>query len=36
MAGKENDHDYYDDVGDINVSNHRLVLLNTQKSVELK
>ena len=32
MAGKEND----DDVGDTNASNHILVLLNAQKSVELK
>jgi len=35
MAGKENDDDY-DDVGDTNASNYRLVLLNAQKSVELK
>ena len=36
MAGKENEDDYYDDVGGTNASNHRLVLLNAQKSVELK
>ena len=33
MAGKENDDDDYDDVGDTNASNYRLVLLNAQKSV---
>ena len=36
MAGKENEDDDYDDVGDTNASNHRLVLLNAQKSVELQ
>ena len=36
MAGKENDDDDYDDVGDTNASNHRLVLLNVQKSVDLE
>ena len=36
MAGKEKGDGYYDDVGDTNASNHRLVLLNAQKSVELK
>ena len=36
MARKENDDDYYDNVGDTNASNHRLVLLNAQESVELK
>jgi hypothetical protein len=36
MAGKENEDHYYDDVGDTNASNHRLVLLYAQKSVELK
>jgi hypothetical protein len=35
-AGKENDDDDYDDVGDTNASNYRLVLVNAQKSVELK
>ena len=36
MAGKENEDDYDDDVGNTNTSNHRLVILNAQKSVELK
>ena len=36
MAGKENEDDDYDDVGDTNASNYRLVLLNAHKSVELK
>ena len=36
MAGEENEDDYDDDVGDTNVSSHRLVLLNAQQSVELK
>jgi hypothetical protein len=36
MAGKENEDDYDDDVGDTNASNRRLVLLNAQQSVELK
>ena len=36
MAGKENEDDCYGDVGDTNASNHRLVLMNAQKSVELK
>ena len=36
MACKENNDDDYDDVGDTNASNHRLVLLNAPKNVELK
>ena len=36
MTGKEHEDDYYDDVGDTNASNHILVLLNAQESVELK
>ena len=36
MAGKANEDDYDDDVGDTNASNHRLVLLNAQQSIELR
>ena len=36
MAGKVNEDDDDDDVGDTNASNYRLILLNAQKSVELK
>ena len=36
MAGKENEDNYHKDIGDTNASDHKLVLLNAQKSVELK